>query len=512
MKRTIKYMLVFACVLGMSSCADLDENPVGLLAPEGFFSSTKDVQAAIFSGYGRLSSENLYGRQYNLGLMYRGDMIDIGDPGTAAERHQVNSFNMDANNGMVRRWWPEFYNIVSSQNAAIFGAGQITADETVKKALIGEARFMRAFAYYNLVRLFGDIPYIEDFVTDPDAVKTISKTPEADVYLKIIDDLLYAKENLPDKHTGDVRSRATKGTAASYLAQVYLTIGDYQKAAEEAKWVITNKSRFNYGLAPNFQDLFNAEKISGLNEPIFVVDFLAQFRASDGTNYDQMGKTIAVNRANPANGGTAAVYRGFAAGVPSMKVYETWSGKDYRKAVALDTIVDFVNGTKKPYQQWYVSRPHCAKWSRYPGPNANVGADTDQDNILMRYAEVLLIAAEAIAEVSGPTTEAIGYVNEVRARARNWAGTVTAFPADVQAGMSKQEFIDLVMEERRVELAFEWGRWFDIKRRKLGDIVFKGPNSLEPHANFDSNRDYLFPIPLDELERYPNLMPQNPGY
>jgi starch-binding outer membrane protein, SusD/RagB family len=248
-------------------------------------------------------------------------MIGIGDPGTSAERHQVNNFNMDANNGMIARYWPEFYNIVSSQNAAIFGVGQITADATVKNMLIGEARFIRAFAYYNLVRLFGDIPHIEEFVTDPDAVKTISKTPEAEVYQKIIADLLFAKENLPDKHTADVRSRATKGTAASYLAQVYLTIGDFSKAAEEAKWIITNKSRFNYGLASNYQDLFNAEKVSALNEPIFVVDFLAQFRASDNTNFDQMGKTIAVNRANPANAGVAAVYRGFAAGVPSMNVY-----------------------------------------------------------------------------------------------------------------------------------------------------------------------------------------------
>jgi hypothetical protein len=496
----------------MLSCTDLEEQPVGLLAPEGFFASPKDVQAAIFSGYGRLSSENLYGRQYNLGLMYRGDMLDIGDPGTAAERHQVNSFIMDANNGMVRRWWPEFYNIVSAQNSAIFGVQQITADEAVKNTLLGEARFLRAFAYFNLVRLFGDIPYIEEFVTDPDAVKAINKMPENEVYQKIIADLMFAKENLPDKHPGDVRSRATKGTAAAYLASVYLTIGNYQKAAEEAKWVIANKNLFNYGLAPDFQDLFNAEKVSGLNEPLFVIDFLAQFRASDGTNYDQLGKTIAVNRASAANGGTAAAYRGFAAAVPSLKVYQSWSGNDYRKTVSLDTIVDFVNGTKKPYPQWYVGRPHCAKWCRYPGPNTNLGADTDQDYILMRYAEVLLIAAEAVGEVNGPTSEAMGYVNEVRARARNRAGTMTNFPADVQAGLSKQEFIDLVLEERRIELAFEWGRWFDIKRRKLGDKVFKGPDSLEPHANFDSNRDYLFPIPLAEIERYTNLMPQNPGY
>ncbi|MBC8152805.1 MAG: RagB/SusD family nutrient uptake outer membrane protein, partial [Bacteroidetes bacterium] len=130
-----------------------------------------------------------------------------------------------------------------------------------------------------------------------------------------------------------------------------------------------------------------------------------------------------------------------------------------------------------------------------------------------RYAEVLLIAAEALAETTGPNPEAIGYVNQIRARARNWVGRpLQTFPADVPATTDKAAFINLVLEERRLELAFEFGRWYDIKRRKLGDAVFKGANALETRPTFDASRDYLMPIPKTELDINPNLRPQNPGY
>jgi hypothetical protein len=113
--------------------------------------------------------------------------------------------------------------------------------------------------------------------------------------------------------------------------------------------------------------------------------------------------------------------------------------------------------------------------------------------------------------VNGPTSEALGYVNQVRARARNWAGSQTDFPVNVPSGISKDHFRELVLDERRLELSFEFKRWWDIKRRQMGDEVFKGPNSLEPHDNFNANQ-YLLPLPQDELDRNPNLLPQNPGY
>ncbi|MEO7767592.1 MAG: RagB/SusD family nutrient uptake outer membrane protein, partial [Ferruginibacter sp.] len=223
-------------------------------------------------------------------------------------------------------------------------------------------------------------------------------------------------------------------------------------------------------------------------------------------NCDAMGPMTGV--------GAPAIATGYDVLVPSLSVFNSWNSRDYRKAVSFDTAVLFAGNVLKDYTQWPIPRPHIAKFTRYPGKDASYdGSNSSLNYMLMRYAEVLLIAAEASAEVNnGPTAEAIGYVNQVRARARNWAGNITSYPADVTAGLSKDAFIDLVLEERRFELAFEFKRWYDIKRRKLGEKVFKGSNSLEPHTNFDASRDYLFPIPASELDINPNLQPQNPGY
>jgi len=200
--------------------------------------------------------------------------------------------------------------------------------------------------------------------------------------------------------------------------------------------------------------------------------------------------------------------------VPSLAVFTTWDARDYRRRVSFnDSTLNaggvMINFTAFPNEK----RPHIAKWRRFPGNANNDGRFTDHNYPDMRYAEILLIAAEALTETTGPTLEAIGYINLIRTRARNWPGNITGIPANSALGiLTKQQLIDLILEERRLELSFEFKRWYDIKRRQLGDVVFKGPNSLEPQPNFTSSRDYLFPIPLTELQNNPNLKPQNAGY
>lgn len=492
---------LFGCLM---SCADLEEKPVGLLAPEGFFKSPKDVETAIFGAYGRIASERLWGRQFVTAIMLRSDMVDIGDRGTPAERQQVNDFNMDDGNGMVRQFWPYWYQVISAANSAIAGAESLGLSEDEINPLIAEARFVRAFSYYHLVRVFGDIPYIDFFINDPGSVIDIAKTPEEQVYTNIVADLEFAKAWLPDQQPSDVRSRPTKGTAASYLASVHLTLQDYPSAYEEAKWVIDNKGTFNYALEPDFQNLFRADKQDALLETIFSLDFLGLQNGGGGENDDIMP---------PMTGVRGADELGWSVCVPSMAVYNTWDDRDYRKQVSF-TDTTLINGEPQPYTVFQnTKRPHIAKYRRYPGESNAEGRYSDNNYATMRYAEVLLIAAEALAEVNGgPNGEAESYVNEVRARARNRAGTQTDFPADVPTGLSKADFIDLVLDERRLELAFEYKRWYDIKRRNLGVEVFTGPNSLEPHPNFDPARDYLMPLPRTELAINPNLLPQNPGY
>ena len=198
--------------------------------------------------------------------------------------------------------------------------------------------------------------------------------------------------------------------------------------------------------------------------------------------------------------------------VPSLKVYSTWDDRDYRKEVSFDDSL-LIGGKLVPYTQFpNTKRPHIAKYARFAGNSNSEGRYSDHNYAAMRYAEILLIAAEASVEVNGPNAEALGYINEIRARARNWAGKPTAFPADVKAGLAKAAMIDLILDERRLELAFEYKRWYDIKRRNLGEKVFKGENALEPHDTFNPSRDYLMPLPRVELQVNPNLAPQNPGY
>ena len=129
----------------------------------------------------------------------------------------------------------------------------------------------------------------------------------------------------------------------------------------------------------------------------------------------------------------------------------------------------------------------------------------------MRYAEVLLIAAEALNEIQPGSADKYTYVNRVRARARNSNGVTSGlFPEDA-AGLSQDDFRTMILEERKWELAFEFKRWYDIARRKLGEQVF-GNSGLEQRPNFSASRDYLYPLPADELSRNANLLPNNTGY
>jgi hypothetical protein len=500
MKNHIFILLV--SLPGLISCTDLEEEPMGIYAPESFFKSAADVEASIFGAYGLMASEPYWGRKISLPIMLLSDMVDIGNPGTPSRRVQINDFTSDAFNGMVSEFWPRSYLIVSAANTAIAGAESLEdLPEDQKNALIAEAKFARALAYFNLVRLFGDIPYVEVAVTDPESLVDISKTSKEEVYARIIEDLEYGVQYLPN--TQESRARASRSSAAAMLADVHLTLGNWAGAYENAKWIIDNLASLEVALEPDYQVLFDATKQDGQKEHLFVIDFLGMLYGDTFWSGDDLiGALTGV--------GSGADMSGWDVGVPSMATYNSFDDRDYRKQVAFVTETTF-GGVMKPYTEWTYPRPYCAKYTRYSG-NSTYNRWTDFNYAIYRYADVLLMAAEAGNEVTGPTAELEGYVNQIRERARNAAGTMNDYPEDVTPGLSKDDFRDMVLEERRIELCFEFKRWWDISRRKLGDEVFKGPNSLEPHENFDATKHYLLALPQDELERNPNLLPQNTGY
>ncbi|MDW5289260.1 RagB/SusD family nutrient uptake outer membrane protein [Formosa sp. PL04] len=504
--KTYKYLFL---LIGISimGCSDLEEEPVGLLAPESFFATLEDVQTAVNGSYGHMSHRYFMSREMSMPLMLRSDMVELNEFVTNAERVQFDQIEVLADNASIAQYWPKVYQIIGAANQAIAGAEIVGGDPSEVNPIVAQARFARAFAYFHLVRQFGDIPYLDAPVTDIQAAATISKTPAADVYANIIADLEFCQEWLPE--TQSAASIPAKAAAESYLSLVYLTLGDYQNAYNYSKMVIDNEGAYGLGLEPDFQNLFNDNEEAS-PEPIFEIDFSSVTDGDQGRNYQGPYTGIRANEKYDDGGGWSVE-------VPSMAVYDTWNDQDYRKSVSFDPTGVF-GGEVHSYEDFTdfytagVNRPHIAKFSRYGGLQGGNNRGNEQNYIMMRYAEVLLIAAESLNELSPGSTEAEGYVNRVRARARNGAAGSTpgVFPPNV-SGLTQVQFREVVLDDRRIELAFEFKRWYDIARRKIGPEVFSAAG-LEGYRAFDPNKDYLFPLPVNELVRNPNLLPQNPGY
>lgn len=497
-----KYIKILIVLLGLStfSCSKLEESPIGIFAPESFFKTEKDVQSMINGCYGYFASEFLFGRTFMLALDLSSDMADIGDVGTAAKRVQINNFSMDATNADSANIWYYLYNVISNANTAIYGAEKINAPEDKKNVLIAEAKTIRALAYYHLVQLFGDVPLIVDFVSSSAKVSKIARTPQNEVWNQIIEDAKFGAHYLPVSYASGT-SRPTMAAAKVLLASSYLTIGDWTSAAKYAEEIIANENDFGLSLMNDYQDQFNAAKKStetiwavdfkgGISSGLFQVDFYPPTTGIRGS--DDLGWSVIV--------------------ASSTKLYDSFDDKDYRKEVIFQP-GQYHNGIWKDWTQFVWPRIHYAKWRRFIG-NTGVkdGGSSDNNYPFFRYAEVLLIAAEALNEANGPSAKAYEYINRVRTRARFNGKINTDFPANLSMGLSKDDFRKAVREERRVELAFEWKRWYDIKRWDDGDIT-KYFNQADSYENEPKVQKFhkFYPIPQTERDLNPNLS-QNDGY
>jgi len=509
--KNFKYLLILLVGFSTVSCSDLIEAPVGLLAPDGFFTTTNDIQTAVDGAFTHAINEKFWGRKLSIALMLRSDMVNLQSDQTRRVEH--NDFTTLSSNGMNSESWLKTYQGIAAANQAIAGAADVDASPELKNPVTAQAYFIRAFYYFHLVRQYGGVPYIDAPITDAEAAGAISRTSADQVYANIIADLEYAKEWLPN--TQSSRAIPAKSAASAYLALVHLTMGNYQQAFNEAKEVIDNAGTYDLALDPNFQNLFDADVIDSSKEPIFALDY--NNVEAPNNAYDQIAPMTGIRGDDRNSGG------GWSVAVPTLAVYESFQEGDYRRTVSLDEeasiggeVVDYTNFTISGHQH-AANQPYIAKYTRFPGAFARGNARATSSNIsMMRYAEVLLIAAEAAVEI-GDNGAATNYINQVRARARMGGNTatgagvsVTVAPSDVPADITGTVTVDDVLEERRIELAFECKRWYDIARRKIGGEVFSASGLEGAKPNFDDN-DYLLPLPGDELERNPNLT-QNPGY
>lgn len=502
--------LILLMIMGLSivGCSDLEEEPVGLLSPDGFFNSVQDIQIAVDGALTHAINEEVWGRKLSIALLLRSDMVNLQS--TQPRRVEMNMHTITGDNEMVYDPWTRIYLGIAAANNAIAGANDVAVDESVKNPVAAQAYFARAFYYFHLVRLFGDVPYIDAPVSDIEAATSISNTPEAEVYEKIITDLEFAEQWLPDTVTS--RAMPSKAAAKSYLALVYLTMAGtnntqyFQMAFDKAKEVIDNKGAYNVDLDLDFQTLFNADKIDASVEPIFALDY-NNVEAPDNA-YDQTAPMTGIRSDDNDQGWSVAV--------PTMAVYNSFDVNDYRTRVSFQTEAT-IKGTTVDFTQFDISghqhaanQPYIAKYTRYPGLYARGNKRATSHNYSMiRYAEVLLIAAEAGVEIGSPL--ALGYINEVRARARNGGDSTNGgyVPETIASSSTPADLtsvtVEDVLEERRIELAFEGKRWYDIKRRQLGDQVFSASGYEGAKPDWNSSEDYDTPIPQDEIDRNSNI-------
>jgi hypothetical protein len=337
--------------------------------------------------------------------------------------------------------------------------------------------------------MFGDVP----LVLSLDAPLTPPRSPKEEVYAQIISDLEFAKQNLPDNYPPDNGlGRATKGAATGLLAKVFLTRGEWQRSITESEAILNNPQ---YGLYEDFADAFKIPNENG-KETLFSVGFGTANNSISFWEVGQFNVRLLPKKLSGAIPGVNA--QGWQ--VATQNLYDSYHPQDRRREVTFLTTIENTDGSTTTVE------PHIQKyWDKTTEPLAG---NTDHDFPYLRYADVLLMYAEALNELNnGPTPAAYEAINRVRERARfNGTEELPILP-DLQ-GLSYQEFKDAILLERRHEFVAEGKRWFDLVRfGKLEELVPVAKPGVQPQPFH-----YLFPIPQGEIDLNQNLLPQNQGY
>lgn len=475
---------------GLVSCADefLEKAPKGELTSENFFQDANQAEQAVNAIYAHLRSFNVHVFSY-IGITdIASDDADKGSvPGDAGFLQDINDFTFDANNTAVNGIWSGYYQGVFRANQVLTNVPDIEMEEELKTRLLGEARFLRAYFYFFLVRTYGDIPLI-DRPLNPDEYQQ-PRVPAAQIYDFIEEDLTFAIANLPEKseYPATDLGRATSGAAKAYLAKVHLYQEDFAAAFQLAQEVITSGE---YELFPNYEAIFRREGEHS-SESIFEVSTVGLEQGGGASQFNEVQGI----RGNPNNGW------GF--NNPSADLIAAYEENDPR----LGATVIF-NGDTLSSGEVVLADPNMGANARFSKKawvpeRPPIGFGNSGANIrLFRYADLLLMAAEAANEL-GNSAEALNYLNQVRERARQ--GNAAILP-DVTT-TDQAELRAAIWQERRVELAMEQHRYFDLVRSGQAETVFNNLN-----INWTPNKHEVFPIPQAEIDISGGTLTQNPGY
>jgi hypothetical protein len=478
----------------LTGCGEkfLEETPTDQVTDANFYKTANDAIQATTAIYSELGK----GGQYNYALWGIGDIgSDLsntggGGGGDGIEQQQLDNFNIPATNPLTSRLWGGCYIGIGRANIVLQKVPAMQIDPAVKNRSIGEAEFLRAKYYFDLVRAFGDVPLL---TTPPSTLEevNIARSPAAQVYAQIEKDLLDAITKLPASYSGDDLGRATKWAAAALLAKVYLTENKLPEAATQARAVIASSGK---SLWDSYADIFKVGNEYG-KETLFEVGYIA---GRNQYTFDGLG--FCGNEFFGPRGQGIVPQCGYGFNIPEPDFVAGYEAGDLRRDVTIWKPGDkYPDGRVQPaslpgspngygVKKWFVGKVNTNIW------------DSELNIPVLRLAEVYLILAEA----AGTTPEGLEAINKVRRRAFGLPVN-SASAKDLAAGLSATAFKQAVWRERKYELAFENDRWFDMKR--TGELL----TSPQLIAKGVKPYNVVLPLPQSELDVNPGLK-QNTGY
>ena len=466
----------------MNSCTDMNLIPESNLSPENFFKSEEDATAAVYGTYSVFTDNDIYNQFWEVLQSQGTDDCEWsgGRTTTNLDKNALDKFEYDGNTNLVYSVWIKHYVAVNFaiENISNMGSEQIRDD--VRKRLIGEAKFLRALAYFNLVRIYGGVPLVLKQTTSLDGLEVPRNTVD-ECYEQIISDLQEAKSvlpaigQLPEGYLG----RATKGSASAMLAKVYLTREDYQNVVKETSEVM----QMGYKLWKNYADNFDVEKENG-QESIFEIQYKRNTPGVSGSNYNGYYRPPFVN----ING-----WVGYGDDPVTRNHYECYEEGDLRRDVnvRLYTKEEYPNMSSNYEFPCYVNK------FQDPSPLAVRSQGGENNYPILRYSDVYLMRAEALNAINTSDAEAYECLNVIRRRAFG-LNMNEASAIDIKLGLSKEDFLDIILLERRKEFAFEGQRRFDLVRtHKLKEAMMAQNPTIGAVVE---EKHYLLPIPVTELD------------
>ena len=481
----LKYNLIAIAFLGFSfsSCSDfLEQNPQTDLSENDFYKTADDIASAVNGAYSSLQESDIYGNWYVFGEI-PSDNTRNQLSGSVTTQNEFDQFYIDTQNSMIANFWKAAYKVINRTNTVLGRIDGIDINAELANRYKLECKFIRALMYFNLVRVYGDVPLVLKEISISESYE-ILREPKENVYNQIIADLKEA-QGLPVSYSTAEDGRATQGAAKALLADVYMTLHKYTEA-ETILAEIINSGR--YSLLENTPGSLNIDGYKNVFSPvnhnskegIFEIQFL-KGGYGEGSNY--------ANNFAPENSGTNVVAVGGTGGnnIPEMDIYNAYEEGDLRRDFSMS--LGYYDNRKN--NEWVESRYVC-KFMDVPYQNN----DASNNYPVIRYADVILMYAEALNQ-NGKTAEACKYLNMTRRRGFGYQTTETS-PVDLQT-TDKAQFALMVEQERRVELAFENHRWFDLIRTGRAVEVMKS-------KGFSLNETNLIcPIPQKQIDVNPKL-------